>query len=259
MAAVQRPTQPAQLNEPAMSPSTLLSSLLPHQIKQESQPAATTSTNVAPPTRDDDAALEFDDLPPFPSDVPTAPLLRISLSKLARGDEQEVDRLWKACYELGFFYLDLRDSRNGSGINGDQLLRDANSLFAVGEEIFALPVSEKVSKDDILGISEALPAPSVLDPHRALLKSYMTHSHAIVTLLLRHLNTRLQLPSSTLESLHRLSAVSGDQVRWVHAPPQPMDDRKTALGEHTDFGSVTVLFNRLGGLQVLPLARIGAM
>lgn len=29
-----------------------------------------------------------------------------------------------------------------------------------------------------------------------------------------------------------------------------MDDRKTALGQHTDFGSVTVLFNRLGGLQV---------
>ena len=31
-----------------------------------------------------------------------------------------------------------------------------------------------------------------------------------------------------------------------------MDDRKMALGEHTDFGSVTVLFNRLGGLQILP-------
>jgi isopenicillin N synthase-like dioxygenase len=34
-----------------------------------------------------------------------------------------------------------------------------------------------------------------------------------------------------------------------------MDDRRTALGEHTDFGSVTVLFNRLGGLQVLPPGR----
>jgi len=31
-----------------------------------------------------------------------------------------------------------------------------------------------------------------------------------------------------------------------------MEDRQITLGEHTDFGSVTVLFNRLGGLQVLP-------
>lgn len=56
----------------------------------------------------------------------------------------------------------------------------------------------------------------------------------------------------TLQSLHRLDAISGDQVRWVRSPPQPPDDRQTALGEHTDYGSVTILFNRLGGLQVLP-------
>lgn len=37
----------------------------------------------------------------------------------------------------------------------------------------------------------------------------------------------------------------------MKAPPQPRDDERVALGEHTDFGSVTVLFNRLGGLQVL--------
>jgi isopenicillin N synthase-like dioxygenase len=36
----------------------------------------------------------------------------------------------------------------------------------------------------------------------------------------------------------------------VKAPPQPPDDRRTALAPHTDFGSVTVLFNRVGGLQV---------
>ena len=41
-------------------------------------------------------------------------------------------------------------------------------------------------------------------------------------------------------------------MRFVRAPPQPMDDRKLSIGAHTDFGSVTLLFNKLGGLQVYP-------
>lgn len=275
--------------------------------------------------------LDFHHLPPFPSNVPVAPLLRISLRQLLTGERSEVDRLWKACRELGFFYLDLRGGSSGApqgvrspereeltanvwkehesseatgktstevtaaqdsqledeqDIDGDQLLKDANDLFDIGEEVFRLPVEEKikydfkdqgsyygykgygegvidskgtkdrnefynVSKDDILGISNPLPAPAILEPQRDLLESYMRQSHAIVTLLLRHLNARLDLPPEKLPSLHRLHVASGDQVRWVHAPPQPQDDRTTALGEHTDFGSVTILFNRLGGLQVL--------
>lgn len=61
---------------------------------------------------------------------------------------------------------------------------------------------------------------------------------------------RLQLSPGYLENLHEILSASGDQVRFIKAPPQPADDRKIALGAHTDFGSVTVLFNRLGGLQV---------
>ena len=53
-----------------------------------------------------------------------------------------------------------------------------------------------------------------------------------------------------LPAKHRLNAVSGDQIRFVKAPPQEQSLKGVALGEHTDFGSVTVLFNRLGGLQV---------
>lgn len=109
----------------------------------------------------------------------------------------------------------------------------------------------KVSKDDILGLSSPLPAPDLLVPHRDLLKSFIQHSHSVVTLILRLLTCRLGLPYNKLPSLHRLTSISGDQVRWVNAPPQPMNDQKVALGQHTDFGSVTVLFNRLGGLQVL--------
>lgn len=35
-------------------------------------------------------------------------------------------------------------------------------------------------------------------------------------------------------------------------PPQPEGDRRTAFLGHTDIGTVTILFNILGGLQILP-------
>jgi len=297
----------------------------------------------------------FPGLPPFPDTVPTAPLLKISLAKLLRHDKEEEQRLWEVCCDLGFFYLDLRsdgpatnghtdgtegdtneyanEHSNGTNgptsdvqIDGESLLRDADQLFKVGEELFDLPVEEKqkydfaeqgsyfgykgygsgivdkkgtkdrnefynvcyllssfspfasifrvldtnhsqlnsrmssakpaanksakVSKDDILANMPPLPAPKLLEKHRPLLKSYITTSHSLITLILTHLNAHLALPPNTLQNLHNLHAISGDQVRFIKAPPQPPADRRTALGAHTDFGSVTVLFNRLGGLQV---------
>ncbi|EXJ74790.1 uncharacterized protein A1O5_01486 [Cladophialophora psammophila CBS 110553] len=228
-------------------------------------------------------ARTFDNAPLFPEDVPTAPLLRLSLAKLIERDPEEVNRFVRACEDLGFFYLDLTGP-------GDSLLADADQLFKVGEELFELPLDEKkkydfqkknsyfgykgfganvvdrdgnldrnefynVSKDDIFGIMEPLPAPEVLSSRRTCFKSFMSSAHGIVTLVLELLNDHLKLPPNTLQDMHRLEGHSGDQVRFIKAPPQPMDDRRTALGEHTDFGSVTVLFNRLGGLQVLPPGR----
>jgi isopenicillin N synthase-like dioxygenase len=115
----------------------------------------------------------------------------------------------------------------------------------------------QISKDDILSLTDPLPAPPVLDPHRPLFESYIRSSHAICTILLSLLSDRLPLASSKqpeggFSALHRLDAISGDQVRFVHAPPQTKShlDPGVALGAHTDFGSVTILFNRLGGLQV---------
>ncbi|KAI9877537.1 MAG: hypothetical protein M1830_003618 [Pleopsidium flavum] len=228
------------------------------------------------------SADTFSGIPPFPDDAPTAPLLRLSLQKLLSGDEVESERFFSACKDIGFFYLDLR------GVpEGDSILEDADQLFDVGEQFFDLSVEEKtsydfsekksyfgykgygtgvidkagtldrnefynVSKDDILSISSPWPAPEIITHNRPLLKSYILSAHQIVTFLLSTLTTHLHLPPSTLPSLHRLHTPSGDQVRFVKAPPQPPQDSRTALGEHTDFGSITILFNRLGGLQVLP-------
>lgn len=113
----------------------------------------------------------------------------------------------------------------------------------------------QISKDDILGLTERLPSPEVLNSHRDLYISYAQSSHRICMLVASLLSSRLPLTESIkdtggLPSLHKLDAQSGDQIRFVKAPPQEQDLKGVALGEHTDFGSVTVLFNRLGGLQV---------
>ena len=78
------------------------------------------------------------EIPPFPEDIPTAPLLRLSLAKLLAHDAPEVERLMRASEEIGFFYLDLQDSEHGRG-----LLNDADALFGLGEELFALDLAEK--------------------------------------------------------------------------------------------------------------------
>ena len=233
-------------------------------------------TAIAPPSEfvenhQNEDAFTFSNLPPFPGNVPTAPLLRISLKKLLDQDPSEIDQVWKASREPGFFYLDLKDAVSPSAsINGPALLQDINALFTLGSQLFTLPVSEKhkydfadqgsyygykglgagvidkqgtrdrnefynISKDDMLGLSAPLPAPELLQQQTArdLLAGFVQKSHAIVALLLNILNAKLALPEGKLQSLHKLHSPSGDQVRWVHSPPQPEDDRKKALGEHT--------------------------
>jgi len=79
-------------------------------------------------------------VPPFPDDVPTAPLLSLSFAKLQNDDAEEINRLVRACEDLGFFYLDLRGS-DGT------ILDDADKLFKLGEELYDLPVEEKKKYD----------------------------------------------------------------------------------------------------------------
>ena len=84
----------------------------------------------------------FPNLPPFPSTVPTAPLLRLSLSKLLARDENETKRLLQACEEIGFFYLSLDDPNTGTSLQSD-----ADALFDVGERLFDLDLAEKQKYD----------------------------------------------------------------------------------------------------------------
>ena len=110
-----------------------------------------------------------------------------------------------------------------------------------------------ISKDDLFGLSAQLPAPDIINTSRPLFQSFLSNNYKIELLVLQHLETHLALPPGAMTSLHPLDKLSGDQVRILKYDPQPAKDRRTSLVPHTDFGSVTSLFNILGGLQVLPI------
>lgn len=216
---------------------------------------------------------------PFPSDLPVADISTIDLDLLAQGDPEQSQLLLHSCQNYGFFYLsnhhvdssfmfDLADAvftlpldeklkydmgttghyfgykRSGAMFVDDKGTRDHSEFY-------------NISKDEVLGIPQAdgkqLSGPGhpqvVLD-HFAQLQTFMRSCHRVVSIITASLGKSLGLPPELLESLHKLDEPSVDQARVTHAPPL-RPSNTIALGEHTDFGSVTVLFNHLGGLQVL--------
>ena len=74
----------------------------------------------------------------------------------------------------------------------------------------------------------------------------------IVSIILDVLEASLELPPGTLAALQSQDKPSGTIMRLLRCPPQPTDDYRTALGIHTDVGTITILCTILGGLQVLP-------
>ena len=226
--------------------------------------------------------VKADTYPSFPTDVPTAPLKRLSIAKLVTGDLKESKALFDSCTSSGFFLLDLQDHDFGV-----ELLKTVDPIFAVAEDLFELDLSEKdaysyqageailgykgygvgrvdnngtpdrcefwaVGKDDILGISAPQQNPQILNTNRANFKSFIDRGHALCELISSHLDKHLGLPPDTLASHQRLTEPSSNQVRLIKSPPQCEGDRRTSFLPHTDLGSITVLFNVLGGLQILP-------
>jgi len=63
-------------------------------------------------------------------------------------------------------------------------------------------------------------------------------------------NKRLGLPEGSIAKRHPLLEPSISEARCIKVPASP-GSTKTALGAHTDFGSLSFLANQLGGLQVL--------
>ncbi len=112
-------------------------------------------------------------------------------------------------------------------------------------EIYSLPM------DDLLAPAPLNDTPPAFEKNLPLLTSCAKHLHSIASTILTHLSTHLALPPHTLSSMHALTERSSSNLRFLHMPPQQPSTAQTSLMGHTDNGSVTVLFNILGGLQVL--------
>ena len=76
--------------------------------------------------------------PPFPSNIKTAPLVSISLSKLENGDRNESASFFEATKNLGFFYLQLEGSKLG-----ETIVDEAEQLHALNQEFYKRPQAER--------------------------------------------------------------------------------------------------------------------
>ncbi|KAJ8079640.1 hypothetical protein PM082_011227 [Marasmius tenuissimus] len=217
-------------------------------------------------------------LPPFPEDVPTHALLIIDYEQLKAGNQDEIDRLWGAATGLGFWYL-----KN----HGVQEVVDR--MFDMGEATMKLPYEEKmkfeqgdegrsfgykaaganavdaagnldtvefinIAKDDAYAwpkVAHRTYPSTVSEKMDETVVPFVKKSTDINTTLLNIFNTKLGLPEGELAKRHQDLEYSGSEARTIKNPAK-MPKERTALGAHTDFGSLSFLHNRLGGLQVLP-------
>ncbi|KAG2140990.1 hypothetical protein DEU56DRAFT_734600 [Suillus clintonianus] len=220
--------------------------------------------------------------PPFPDDVQTHPLLIIDYELIKAGDVEEVNRLWEAATTIGFWYLknhgadqDVSDmfdmgaetmalpleermkfEQGDKGQSFGYKKVGANAIDATG----ALDAVEfiNVSKDDALAYPQVVHRtyPSTVNARMEnTIAPFVRKGLEVTYVMFNIFNDKLGLPEGTLERLHDMEEHSCSETRCIHSPPTAQVKKameRAVLGAHTDFGSLSFLHNRLGGLQVLP-------
>ncbi|KZT73274.1 Clavaminate synthase-like protein [Daedalea quercina L-15889] len=213
---------------------------------------------------------------PFPDDVPVHPLPVIDYELLRQGDRQEAYKLWTAGTEQGFWYL------GNHGVD-----EEVNGMFDMGAETLDLPLEEKMrfeqgdsgdsfgykakgtiqtdangTRDNVefLNIAQDDAQSWPKSTHRtypstvtarmsSTIIPFVQKSMEVNMTMLAVFERQLGLPRGELLRLHSQEGPCGGEARCVKTPP---NQSTAGIGAHTDFGTLTFLHNRLGGLQVLP-------
>ncbi|KAL5375498.1 hypothetical protein PMIN02_012016 [Paraphaeosphaeria minitans] len=111
-----------------------------------------------------------------------------------------------------------------------------------------------IAKDHLHAITPSRSYPAEITEKETwiLLQTVAHDAHKVGMLVLRVLATQLGIPPTSFTRKNEFAVRSGDHVRLTHKPARVSDSTTAAIGlpSHTDFGSVILLFNWLGGLQI---------
>ncbi len=103
-----------------------------------------------------------------------------------------------------------------------------------------------------MGTTDLQPLPDFVLKRIDYFKRFASYGQQIATVLNRILARHLSLPQDTFSALQRPTEPSGTAIRLIKTFASPDDeDLRTSMAHHTDFGTITLLANIVGGLQIL--------
>ncbi|KAJ6548147.1 hypothetical protein DFH09DRAFT_1281609 [Mycena vulgaris] len=187
--------------------------------------------------------------------VPKASFSTIDFALLEARDPAELMSLLRACQVHGFFYLNFDNSETTKSI-----VDEKNRVQNFMKEYFAQPMDIKMqdhqgiktkgyvnlSRWDFVSGTDTI-APAVQAEHD-LFEAYLDRCNYVVSVMLGALSDVLEIPAGKrFDRGHDTSRPCDTTLALLS---YPLDIGET-LQEHTDMGSMTVLFSHEYGLQVL--------
>ncbi|KAG8170160.1 hypothetical protein KVR01_000905 [Diaporthe batatas] len=217
-------------------------------------------------------ALSFD---VSPQGEPLATLRTITFANLLDRDPIEMTKLIRACEEVGFFYLKL--TCPGS----QNILQNLEELSSTMREWFSQDEDTKLKTATIsnshgykplgqhagigatrdgwealkIGSSELSgrwALPSVVRDRAEKFSEFHSECHYVTKILLDCISSKLGLlGQESLQQYHRNDAPSKSSLFFIHYPAMDLSQGSLGQNQHTDIGSLTLLFAQQWGLQVL--------
>lgn len=209
----------------------------------------------------------------------------INLPFLQHGDVNETSRLLDVCCTSGFFYLDLSSINPDLSKAVDDIYQLEEDLFRLPEgelmsfDIDVLSPSNKLNgykplgrnfgelagqtdgfqsyalpKDGILriGSERDFSRPYLVDGYLSALRTFTLAINTAILIILNSLSRSMKLASSsTFETIHHCHRSSPHLIRLLKYHSQPPSEHGSSHVPHTDLGSLTFLFTRQPGLQIL--------